>query len=363
MKRLVLLMGLCVAFVAMYGQKIVVTPDNTTGQRMPFYIQGPIQRAQVQREPYKFLTEADVASYISARGDQRLDIVRWLYLCLTYAQFDKKAIENYFNDLCSSDIRAAIAAHKRESYMDGWQIFLSPESNENVTVVYEGNDWYKVNCDSQEVRLQIVYDNKMRAVLVGMQNSAYDVDIALNPSTKVKGYRYAAFTDYYNKTLSYIESVNNEIVAYAKAKPQLTLQGFVTDNVMNAYREKVQRENELVVKQFYANMGAKDFSEKYEKLVLPNLQDYIKDYTKNGEAEKTWSIFLPGSPADDEVFDVKYVGHNWYEVSLAASPEHKVRVMPALLTDKDHTPVIVGLHNAEYNINKNIYNLAVSTRR
>lgn len=387
MKKFVLLACLCVAFTAMYGQSKLKRFQNVgivecTGYIPPFKDQIyptagtssssslPVMAFSlsdhVHYEPYMYLTEEDVADYITCRVVQRLDIVRWMYRCLTYHEFDKQGIEKYFNPLCSSDIRTAIAANKSGSPKEGWQIFLLPSENDSLQVIYEGNDWFRVEGDGQQVRLQIVYVGKqMRAVLVGLENPTRGINIALNPSTTVKGYRFADFSNYYYKPADYHAFMNTEISAYAKANPQHSLQGLVTEGVMNAYREKVQRENELIVRQFYANLTsndfvAKDFSSKYKNLVLSPLKDYVKDYKKYRDADKDgWDVFMPGKTADDETFNVKYAGANWYEVSAAATPTQKVRLMTAQLTDKDHTPVIIGLQNAEYDINTHLKNLSV----
>lgn len=302
----------------------------------------------------QIICDEGVRNFLAAQIYFRQNILKDFYAQMNADDFSSDAFAKEYSSLCAPDILAAATTYAKanpDNALGGWQVFKPmpglDTKKAKYDIAYEGDDWFSITPDGDDVgvRLRIVLTaDKLRPVIVAVENLAFDVSAAIEAGSNVgKGYknvdnyslgvvrlplRNQSYFDWLAKKLSHISGVAER--------------GVVTEADITDFYNDMVEDRAMQLTAFISALGATDFNNRQLSHKYGNWLniDVNRAITANAGKSGKWNAFN----TDGEKTNIAYEGNNWFRLSSDADSTKEIMVQMVLCGNKQ-LPIITGLNS------------------
>ena len=288
----------------------------------------------------------------------RMTVLNDFYSQLNSQQLDLEAFKKEYHGFLSPHIKAEAKAYG----LDGWQTFKPQESKTKCLITYEGEDWFTVKAleGDDAVRLRVVLaGEKLQPVVAEVENPRLGIKSGLGGSNDLgSGYTFTREWEYgiFNNKKSnkgfkdYVASI-----IYSHCCEEDKGRSFIAEKELLAFVERVVQSREQLLKNFYADLTAADFSaqsfsEKYDNIVTGAVASAMNSTNRKAAKSHPYGKWAPFEPKDKTVYTLAHDEQDWFTVSGDKANKPDV-YMQAVFYGQEMRPLIVGLYNEALNVN------------
>lgn len=305
---------------------------------------------------YNFVIGSDLEQFYKASVDLRMTILNDFYTQLNAQGFNLQTFEKEYHAFLSPHIKATSRG------LDRWMLFKPQEANTKCQITYEGDDWFSVKAlgGDAAVRLRVVLTGEnLQPVIAEVENTRLGIKTGLAAGsdlgsgyTLTREWEYGIFNNKKrnNGFRNYVAGIIYHNCSKAKDG-----RSFITEQELLSFIESTEQKREQLLKDFYADLTAADFSdksfsEKYDNIVTGAVANAMGSAKGKAAKSRTYGKWTPFVPQDRAIYTLAYDEQDWFTVSgdKAAKPD---LYMQAVFYGQEMRPLIVGLYNEALNVN------------
>ena len=305
---------------------------------------------------YNFVLGSDLEQFYEASVDLRITVLNDFYTQLNSRELDLQAFGKEYHALLSPHIRATDGGHDR------WMIFKPQDATTKCQITYDGDDWFSVKAleDDNAVRLRVVLTGEhLQPVIAEVDNPRLGIKTGMGSSSNLgSGYTITREWEYgifNNKKRN--NGFKNYVagIIYHNCCEAADGRSFITEKELLAFVENVGQKREQLLKDFYADLTAADFSdksfsEKYDNIITGAVAHAMSSAKGKDAKSRPYGKWTPFVPQDKTTYTLAYDEQDWFTISGSKTGKPDLYTQ-AVFYGQEMRPLIVGLYNEALHVN------------